>query len=875
MTFILIIIIIVLAIKYNDLKIELESLKRINNNNSSDSNNDNNYCPNCGFDLRGNKTPEPIKLANNNIINQTPVIVPNSKPKNEMSEKEIKNSTILVTGAILILIAAIVFLTSTWNTTLDLVKTFIVFFMFLVFLGSSFIADKYLHIKQTSKVFLYLALSYLPLVFLSVSLFHLLGDYLSISGEGKYIYLFLSSCILSIIYYYIMKKKNDIFFSIGSILFQILSIVLLSLVFTSNITIIFILLSIYNLLLHYLYDKKNYYFSQLTHNRINISLTIATAIASLFFLTEYSQIVPLDFSLIVYLIIMYFNHYYLLIKEKNNQELFSYSGPIHILITMLISAYVLNGDFITYQLLIITGIIISYFVDYIFYNKITFGNFLISSIFYILMYFLSISFESIIPSYLLILLYGFLVLLTIKYISKYNNELCNIVFIPFCVFLVDLVFSLKLDVAIIPIISLLVLIISNLLKSDNNQLIKSLKNTSFIFTIISYLLNIFNISEGYSLLIILSIIFAITYYILFLYNKENVYQITSYSFIISSFFFISLSQQDLELYSYIIPASSLVVYILELFVSNPSSKSFLKLLLITSFICLIIPSNPLLTIILYLVLTILFVIFVYDNKESENLFYIPLISYSIYCLNNDFILFEIPIHLLLSILLIVYLLISFVLTKKNIFIPLSLIHVFVLLMAYDLNKYIDIFLLIICFSIYYYFANQEKPKDFFKAGLYILITILLRFIIRDTNLESITLLRVGIYVISFITISRSIIKKYSMDYKIAEYIVLSVLYLFAIGIYKTELNGMLFVFLLLVLSILGYLKRWGPVFLISLSFIVINTFILTRLFWLSLPWWVYLLLIGSILIAFAVNNELHEKDNYKNKLKDIADKIDL
>ena len=161
MTFILIIIIIVLAIKYNDLKIELENLKRINNNNSSDSNNDNNYCPNCGFDLRGNKYPEPIKMVNNNMISPPPVIVPNSKPKNEMSEKEIKNSTILVTGAILILIAAIVFLTSTWNTTLDLVKTFIVFFMFLVFLGSSFIADKYLHIKQTSKVFLYLALSYL------------------------------------------------------------------------------------------------------------------------------------------------------------------------------------------------------------------------------------------------------------------------------------------------------------------------------------------------------------------------------------------------------------------------------------------------------------------------------------------------------------------------------------------------------------------------------------------------------------------------------------------------------------------------------------------------------------------------------------------
>ena len=86
---------------------------------------------------------------------------------------------------------------------------------------------------------------------------------------------------------------------------------------------------------------------------------------------------------------------------------------------------------------------------------------------------------------------------------------------------------------------------------------------------------------------------------------------------------------------------------------------------------------------------------------------------------------------------------------------------------------------------------------------------------------------------------------------------------------------MVFVFLLLVLTIIGYYKKWGPIFLTSLIFILINTFLLTRLFWLSLPWWVYLLLIGCILIAFAVNNELRDKNNYKNKIKDMADKIDL
>ncbi len=872
MIYILIAIIIVLAIKYNDLKIELESLKKANNR----LNNDNNYCPHCGYDLRTNKELSTTERAIN--INQsTPVTASKVKPKIEMSEKEIKNSTILVTGAVLILIAAIVFLTSTWNTTLDIVKTIIVFLMFLVFLGSSFIADKYLHIKQTSKVFLYLALSYLPLVFLSVSLFHLLGDYLSINGEGKYIYLFISSCTLSIIYYYIMKKKKDLFFSIGSILFQILSIILLSLSFTSNITLVFILLSLYILALHYLYDKKNYYFSPLTHNRINTSLTIGTAVASLFFFTEYNLSISLDFSLIVYLITMYFNHYYLLVKEKENQEVFSYSGPIHILLTMLFSAYVLNGDFVTYQLLLITGIIISYFIDYSFNNnRITLGNYITSSIFYILMYIISISFENAIPSYILMLLYGLLVLLTVKYIDKYNMELSNIVFIPFYIFIVDLVLSLKLNVAIISIISLLVLVISNSFKNDNTQLVKSLRTTSFAFTIIGYLLNAMNTVHGYTVIIILSIIYVAVYYSLFIFNKKNIYQITSYTFVITSFFFISLSRQDIELYSYIVPASSLIVFLLELLVSNPSSKKYLKTLLIIGLISLIIPSNSLLTIVFYLVLTILFVLFVYDNKESENLLYIPLLSYSFYCLNNNYIVLGVPVQLLLSVLLILYLLSSFVLTKKTIYIPLSLIHVFVVLMTNNFNKYINILLLIICFSIYYYFVNQEKHKDIFKAGLYILITILIRFIIKDVNLESITLLRVGIYVISFILLSRNIIKKYSStDYKIAEYVVLSILYLFAIGVYETELNGMLFVFLLLVLSIFGYLKRWGPIFLVSLVFIIINTFILTRLFWLSLPWWVYLLLVGSILIAFAVNNELHEKENYKNKLKDMADKIDL
>ena len=50
--------------------------------------------------------------------------------------------------------------------------------------------------------------------------------------------------------------------------------------------------------------------------------------------------------------------------------------------------------------------------------------------------------------------------------------------------------------------------------------------------------------------------------------------------------------------------------------------------------------------------------------------------------------------------------------------------------------------------------------------------------------------------------------------------------------------------------------------------------ILTRMFWLSIPWWVYLLLVGSILIGFAIRNEMVEKKD-SNKIKDFMKKLNM
>ena len=86
---------------------------------------------------------------------------------------------------------------------------------------------------------------------------------------------------------------------------------------------------------------------------------------------------------------------------------------------------------------------------------------------------------------------------------------------------------------------------------------------------------------------------------------------------------------------------------------------------------------------------------------------------------------------------------------------------------------------------------------------------------------------------------------------------------------------MLYVILLLITTIFAYLKKFGPAFLVSIIFILINMFLLTRLFWLSIPWWIYILGVGLVLILFAVLNEINEKGTMKNKLIEIKNKLDI
>jgi len=188
----------------------------------------------------------------------------------------------------------------------------------------------------------------------------------------------------------------------------------------------------------------------------------------------------------------------------------------------------------------------------------------------------------------------------------------------------------------------------------------------------------------------------------------------------------------------------------------------------------------------------------------------------------------------------------------------------------DFNRYLKLIVLIIVFGYYLYIFK----KDIFKLILYVLVTLLLRVICIDLNIGDITLFSYGLYTLLFVLCSVDIFRKHISWYKVLEYLSLILLYLLAMGNYFDELDGLIFVCLILILTIFGYVKKYGPIFIVSLIFVLINMFYLTRVFWLSIPWWIYLLVVGIILILFAIYNEMNEKKN-KNVLKEFVNKMDL
>lgn len=86
-------------------------------------------------------------------------------------------------------------------------------------------------------------------------------------------------------------------------------------------------------------------------------------------------------------------------------------------------------------------------------------------------------------------------------------------------------------------------------------------------------------------------------------------------------------------------------------------------------------------------------------------------------------------------------------------------------------------------------------------------------------------------------------------------------------------DGLIIVLSALVLLIVSFIIKKKKWFILGVSVIVIATLFMSRNFWASLAWWVYLLGAGLLLIAIAAANELKKQAAAKNEKSELEQKI--
>lgn len=674
-----------------------------------------------------------VYVTTNNTTNNQTRIPQKQVKKQTMTKEKSKNVLILVSGSIFIVLSAIVFLMSTWNVIPNILKTIVLILLIGVFLGASQIAEKKLKLKLTSATFYYLAMAYIPIMLLSVWGFELLGKYLSIHGEGKFIYLTVMSSIVSLVYFIESKKKKGSVLIVSSSIFQILAVIFGVLIFSKKANTVWLGLLIYSIFITttlYNIKKKKY---REFYKHYSLILTIGLIVGLTCNMLEKWILIKCEYINVINFVLIIIN---LLIMNKNNKI---YRGYIKNVLTELLNIAILLGAL---TLLSIKGIelingtklftmslvaIIIYALDYIKTKKILF-----KTIVYILINFALLS---------------ILIMVELTEYAKY-----------------------------IPIVSTGLAVLSEQFKRDED----------------------------------------LKYYILV-------------SFIIS---FLTLNI-DSTIFSFIIILISIVAY-----------KFYEK-----------------------------------DNNLNEGWDIVPIIAIipniywsNLFMLKNNSFNFAI----LISIGLIIYeTVLSIAKEKINQKTVISLICIILSAICFKMNVYVKIFMFII-WSLSH--ITLHKSNKIYQPVLFISSLVLYLVGIKDLKINDFTCLKIIGYIGCTLLITRITLSDNKEAQKIVEYIAMAIIYWLCMYLYKNVADAMLVIAVMLSLVIIGYMQKMGPIFLTSLIAIVINGFKLTKDFWLSIPWWIYLLIIGSVLILFAINNEINQKDNQKNlmeKFKRIKEDINI
>lgn len=724
---------------------------------------------------------------------------------NVKREKEINNSAILAIGAFLIIFAAISFLSSTWNISSNILKIFVLIVIAFMFFGMSSIARKKLKIEKTANTFLYIGLAYIPLVLFAFSILNLIGDYFSISGAGKFIYLAMSSFVVILLYFFFAFKNKDekLYFAARAMRFVFVG--LFTAIFTEEIKYIFSALTIYTFILNLYKPNITPLFKKNGENLTLWSVLGISAISIPSILACSGQLVS-----ILYLVPLILNAFICYAREEE-KELASWAIPISLVVLpyMFVILDIFTFSYITKQLIM-----------------------------------------------LVYLLSAFLIFNIVSKNLKHNYNILNIGYF----FILALSSIFAEDIALSSFLILAISTIANAFlyyKKEKNS--KELLAASLIA---NYLITIFsaNISDFPILdLICASLTTAIA---ILVYRKDEAYKIIP---IAGSLLFICAYEEIIIGSFNLLPVILGIGTIFLTYLSLKAKNSILYLvssaLYLAAFIFLY---NEMLS--EFFCMAIIFIWsalhYFFTNFKIISIIGL-LISFLPFTETQSLAAMTIN---LISLLLVTY---DSIKNKNSASLYVAsffLLNTLTFAFEYITNTYARVFLFAI-WCIIQIATKETYFKDISKTILTLSFLALYQIIKTDLGIQDITAANLLGIIVAGQFISRGILSKYISSTKLIEYIFLSIIYLSAFSMYVDPLDLLIFIVLLAILVVISYILKLGPMFLCSVIAIALNTLYITAGFWLAIPWWIYLIAVGAGFLTFAMRNELRENSN-KPSLKE-------
>lgn len=850
-----------------------------------------------------NKNNDTTNNNNINFYNQ------NGSIKKE-KEKTCGFQLMLSIGVFLIILASIIFATSTWKLYSNFIKVLILGGETLLFFVLGILLKYVFKVKKTGNALTLISTILLPTTFLCAGYFNLFGNLFSLTGKYSTLFLsvtFLMEALVTLIRKNIIKSNKYLF----SLICFFAGIFLLIYGIIKNVCLTFVITSFILMLINIF---KNKIFNNLKEfNIFNILVSIIFTFAYFYFSFDqlFSNNLLLEKLYLVFFIIS-LSLNFIISRPKDNEVLNIFSVLYE---TMLVIWFVMfSKNLLTSSFAFVISGLISYIVYYISNNNYVKTTSVIVSYIQGFLGIFIICFvkECVIMAPIISFIY--IVLTFIGSLNKDKLKIINIIFEP--IYLIMLAIGILIQPFIIKNIKAIdvimvinaCLIIATIVSTIRKN---KVKNCYLIILIIGLFIQ--SLCSYFS-----SVMYFITAFIIYLlliiYSLMSKDEFSKN--LIDSLCILSLSSVLIGLNKYTLISSLITTILLIIFsiLNKTNNKKYLYLSLVSIPIIMIIsnlsfnysikkdlsmiiliPSLLILTrkflnalkendkivlefifisalalsitspSIMFIYLILLYVVALLLKKEytlSSKTYFNYLIFFSIISFLNVSAdkLDNLYMIGIITLLVINQILFRILYEKRNIIFEafhsiISLVLIICLINNLGFNNFISSIISIILFIILYLIYDDERMKYTVISFVVYPLNLLLKTI--DVNVIK-DILSLFIYMIPITLLLRKVFNVEEDVSNIIEGVILSLM--FVMFIFNINLQVGLTLGIISVLSIIiGLVFKYKSYNITGYVTLVLTVIIQTFELWGKMPWWVYLLITGIILVVLAALRESKKK----------------